>query len=188
MGTVRGLDKADRRGLSWAARLFAMAETGGVGAVARRRFIVAFWAVLPLGLVVAIFVFVLRVGEPLPFPRHRLPAEPYQPDRCTWTCHNHGCRHAPRLPDFLSADDGLFGQTVHGLHWLGRRAMPSRPQQGYGLVNLVLFCLLWPALMWGLYLKALSQTLALRELGRRLRKPGHSGTESASAGGGRDVR
>lgn len=126
-----------------------------------------FWGLLPTALVAAIFVAVLRLGQPVPFPRRAIPVEPFLGDRCTWTCHNHGCRHVPRLPLWLSGDEGLFGQTVRGLHWLGRLAMPHNPRQGYGLVNLVIFCALWPALMWGLYLKALAQRRRLAGLARQ---------------------
>jgi hypothetical protein len=126
-----------------------------------------FWGLLPIALVVGIFVAVLRLGDPVPFPRRAIPVEPFARERCTWTCHNHGCRHAPRLPPWLSGDEGLFGQTVRGLHWLGRLAMPHNPRQGYGLVNLVIFCALWPALMWGLYLKALAQRRRLADLSRQ---------------------
>lgn len=121
-----------------------------------------FWALLPIGIIVAIFTGVLRWGEPLPFPRRSIPVESFDRERCTWSCHNHGCRHAPRLPSWLSGDEGLFGQTVHGLHVLGRWAMPHSPRQGYGLVNLVIFCVLWPSLMWGLYLVAIGQRRRLR--------------------------
>jgi hypothetical protein len=91
----------------------------------------------------------------------------------------------PRLPPWLSGDEGLFGQTVHGLHWLGRLAMPHNPRQGYGLVNLVIFCVLWPALMWGLYLKALAQRRRLAELSRqrqtRQPQPGSPATDGRAA-------
>jgi hypothetical protein len=153
---------------------------------ASRRLLFAGYAALPLGLVATIFVAVLRVGTPVPFPRANIPAERFVPERCTWACHNHGCQHSPRLPDWLSSDEGLFGQTVHGLHRLGRWAMPHSPRQGYGLVNLIIFCLLWPALMWGLYLKGLSLSLRLRQVARSAKSPTGigRGAEAPRAGEG----
>lgn len=145
---------------------------------ASRRLLFAFWGALPLGLVAAIFIAVLRVGTPVPFPRANIPAERFLPERCTWACHNHGCDHSPRLPAWLSSDEGLFGLTVNGLHRLGRWAMPHSPRQGYGLVNLIIFCLLWPALMWGLYLKGLALSL-------RLREPARSAGSKTGSGQGR---
>lgn len=125
------------------------------------------WAAATLLLVVPIFTAVLRLGEPAPFPRTELPREPYRPEVCTWSCHNHGCRHAPRLPSWLSADRGLFGITIRGLYRMGSVLLPGRPREGYGLANLVVFCAVWPGLMWGLFLVAVAQARELRELRRR---------------------
>lgn len=125
------------------------------------------WAVLPIVLVAAAFWAVLQVGEGVPFPRRSIPHEAFRPDRCTWVCHNRGCRHAPRLPPSLSGDDGLFGWAVGRLHDAGRVLMPHHPAEGYGVANLLLFCVLWPALMWGLYLKVVSQAQALWRLRQR---------------------
>ena len=125
-------------------------------------------ALLPLALVAAVCWGVLRWGDPLPFPRKTIPREAFVAERCTWHCHNHGCRHAPQLSPWLAGDHGLFGQTVHGLHAIGRVLMPDRPNEGYGLANLLLFCLLWPGAMWGLYLLAAWQAIRLRERSRDL--------------------
>lgn len=122
----------------------------------------AFFAVLPLLLVVLIFTGVLRSGEPAPFPRTELPREPYRADRCTWSCHNHGCRHAPRLPGWLTADRGLFGIGIRSLYRAGALLLPGRPREGYGLANLLVFCVAWPGLMWWLYLVAVAQRVELR--------------------------
>lgn len=126
-----------------------------------------FWAAAPLFAVVLIFTAVLRLGEPAPFPRTEIPREPYRPEVCTWSCHNHGCRHVPRLPSWLSADRGLFGITIRALYGLGGVLVPGHSRKGYGLANLLLFCAVWPGLMWGLYLVAVAQARQLRALRRR---------------------
>lgn len=122
---------------------------------------------LPLLAVPAVFVAVLRSGEPAPLGRTALPAEPYRADRCTWSCHNHGCRHRPRLPGVLAGDEGLFGQTIHALKRAGTALVPANPNVGYGVANLLLFCLLWPGLMFGLLVIAVRQRRAIRALGGR---------------------
>lgn len=127
----------------------------------------AIW-LLPVALVAAIFWAVLHSG-PAPFPRTAIPKEPYVRDRCTWICHNRGCRHPARLPGWLTDDSGLFGQTVGALHQAGSAILPTRPNEGYGLVNLLLFCVVWPGAMWLLLGLALNQRLRLRELRRSRR-------------------
>jgi hypothetical protein len=124
----------------------------------------------PLLLVPLLFVAVLRSGEPAPLWRRSLPREGYRPDRCTWDCHNHGCRHRPVLGRFLAGDDGLFGATVHALHGMGRVMAPGRGNVGYGAANLLVFCLVWPGGMLALWLVALRQRRQLREL--RAARPG----------------
>jgi hypothetical protein len=123
-------------------------------------------AVAPLVLVPLLFVAVLRSGEPAPYWRHSLPREAARPDRCTWACHNHGCRHRPVLPRLLSGDDGLFGATIRLLHGMGRVMAPGRGNVGYGAANLLVFCLVWPAGMYALWLVAWRQRRRLRELRR----------------------
>ena len=119
-------------------------------------------AVAPLLLVPLLFVAVLRSGDPAPLWRRALPHEGYRPDRCTWHCHNHGCRHRPVLGRFLAGDDGLFGATVRALHGMGQAMAPGRGNIGYGAANLLVFCLLWPAGMYALWLVALRQRRQLR--------------------------
>ena len=127
-------------------------------------------ALLPVLVTALIFTAVLAVpgpdGHPTPFPRGTIPREAFQAERCTWDCHNHGCKHNPRLPGWLSGDEGLFGWAVRALHRGGSAMLPGRPREGYGLINLLIFCVVWPAAMWGLYLVALGQRRRLRE-GRR---------------------
>ncbi len=126
-------------------------------------------AAAPLLLTALLFVAVLRSGSPAPLWRTRIPSEPLRRDRCTWYCHNHGCPHAPALPLFLTGDDYLFGRTVAALHAAGSAAFPGQPGAGYGAMNLLAFCVLWPGLMYALYLTALRQRdrlRALREAGR----------------------
>src|SRR3954471_4446088 len=66
------------------------------------------FGLLPVLLTAAIFTAVLLArgpdGHATPFPRQTIPHEAFNPDRCTWDCHNHGCQHRPRLPDWLSGD------------------------------------------------------------------------------------
>jgi hypothetical protein len=122
-------------------------------------------AVLPLIAVPAAFVAVLRSGpQPAPIWRQRLPADRHEPHRCTWSCHDRGCRHAPVLPAWLAADDGLFGATIQALGQAGRALWPRDPRRGYALANLLVFCVLWPGAMYALYLVALRQRRALGEL------------------------
>jgi hypothetical protein len=79
-------------------------------------------ALLPVALTALAFVWVLTLREPASAPlfRSQLPHEAFDPARCTWACHNHGCQHQPQLPAWLASDDGLFGQHR-------RSAAPRRP-------------------------------------------------------------
>jgi hypothetical protein len=119
---------------------------------------------LVLLVVPAIFVGVLRSGDPAPLARVALPAEPYRADRCTWYCHNHGCPHRPKLPGVLSGDDGLFGKTIGALKHAGSTLVPSDPAVGYGVANLLVFCALWPGLMLALLVIAVRQRREIRAL------------------------
>ncbi len=121
-------------------------------------------ALAPLVIVPLLFIAVLRSGDPAPYWRRSLPRQEYRPERCTWYCHNHGCRHRPALGRLLAGDDGLFGGTIRALHGLGRVLAPGRGNIGYGAANLLVLCLLWPAGMYALYLVALRQRRQLREL------------------------
>ncbi len=95
------------------------------------------------------------------------PPWPHDPDHCTRRCHDRGCPHDPRLPDVLTSDEGLYGATIHALFEAGSSAGLGR-QIGYGLANLVLFCAVWPGLIWGLLAVGLAQRVRLRRLrGRR---------------------
>ena len=123
--------------------------------------------VAPLWLVPVAFVAVLRSGTPpAPLVRTSIPSEPHSATRCTWECHNHGCTHAFRLPAFLSSDAGLFGWTVRALKAAGDRAVPSDRFVGYGAVNLAVFCAVWPAMMFALYVIAVRQRFRIIDLQR----------------------
>jgi hypothetical protein len=63
----------------------------------------------------------------------------------------------------LTGDAYLFGGTIRGLYALGRAFSPDRAR-GYGAANLVVFCLLWPGLMYGLWVVFWRQFLELRAL------------------------
>lgn len=119
----------------------------------------------PLALPAGLFLSVVATGSPM-F-RTGLPDEPRDAARCTWYCHNHGCPHRPVLPSALTGDAGLFGRTIHGLFALGAQ-LSSRRDVGYGSANLLVFCVLWPGLMYVLAVVAIRQRLALRSRrGRR---------------------
>lgn len=122
----------------------------------------AFWfaAWAPIVLVVLAFVAFLRLEPTSRLEGGHLPSEPYDSVRCNWFCHNHGCRHAPLLPSYLTADNGLFGKTIGLLHRAGRQISPTAGV-GYRAVNVGLFCGAWPAAMYGLYLVALHQRMRL---------------------------
>lgn len=107
--------------------------------------------VLPL---VAPWLVVLAVNAAppaVPLVRSHLPHEPFAADHCTWACHDHGCRHRPVLPSSLTADDALFGDSIRALYRLGSHLSADRAT-GYGAANILVFCLVWPALMYGLWL------------------------------------
>jgi hypothetical protein len=136
----------------------------------RLRFLAA--ALAPLALTLLLFLAVLRSGPvPAPLARSFLPVEAYSPARCTWYCHNHGCRHRPVLPAFLSGDGGLFGWTVRALHAGGDALSPRARGVGYGAVNLAVFCAGWPAATVALWIIALRQRRLLRAL-RAARRTG----------------
>ena len=97
--------------------------------------------------------------------RRAAPLEATHPTRCTWSCHNHGCQHRHRLPEALSGQHGAFGAAVHALH--------SAAGPGFGpyrAVNLAVFVVAWPALMYSLLLTGLHQRDRLRAL-REPRQP-----------------
>lgn len=108
----------------------------------------------PLVLVPATFVGVLRM-QSLPLVRAAIPREPFEPARCTWFCHNDGCRHAPRLPAALTSDRGLFGRAIVALKQMGAHT------GGYRAANLLVFCLAWPVLTYGLWGVAIVQRYRL---------------------------
>jgi hypothetical protein len=68
---------------------------------------------------------------------------------CTRFCHNLGCVHGSVLPDFLIGNDGLFGITINYLLLWGKFLQNNFhiPEgTGYGAINLIIFCLLIPAI------------------------------------------
>jgi len=121
-------------------------------------------AIAPLLVVPAAFTAVLATGSPAL--RTAIPVEAQTRDHCTWHCHNHGCAHVPRLPRVLAGDEGLYGATIGGLKAAGKAVVPGAPFVGYGVVNLAFFCVLWPGLMYALYLVALWQRRKIIEYRR----------------------
>jgi len=133
----------------------------------RARLAVLAASLAPLLLVPLLFLAVTRSGaQPAPLARRALPLEAYEPTRCTWYCHNHGCPHHPHLGALLSGDDGLFGWTVDALHAAGDAVSPRAPGLGYGAVNLAVFCALWPGAMLALWVIAVRQRARIIALRR----------------------
>ena len=64
----------------------------------------------------------------------------------SWSCHDQGCPHTPLLPLWLAGNEGLFGQAVAGLWWMGSFLHKGR-MAGYMLANLLVFVVLFP-LSW----------------------------------------
>lgn len=126
--------------------------------------LVALWIwVFPLVAPWALLVAVNMTSPTTPLVRTRLPHERWRPDRCTWDCHNRGCHHRPKLPEIVTGDRHLFGATIRGLYTLGRVFSGNR-SVGYGVANLVVFCLAWPALMYALWVIAWRQRFEIRRL------------------------
>lgn len=120
-----------------------------------------------------VFPLVIMMGvlaTDWPGVRHVVPREPYVETHCTWSCHNHGCRHHARLPSVLTSDQGLFGATIKALFRVGS-GLSSDRSKGYGAANLLVFCGVWPGLMYVLAVKALRQRLAIRAYRRIARRP-----------------
>jgi len=93
------------------------------------------------------------------------PPSSFHRDRCSRHCHDHGCRHRPSLPAALTSGEGLFGDTVRALHVMGG-ATGLGPRLGYGAVNILIFCLLWPGLMLWLVGVVTWQRLTISSLRR----------------------
>ena len=102
--------------------------------------------------------------------RRSVPREAYVETRCTWSCHNLGCRHRALLPSVLTSDGGLFGSTVTALSRVGSFLSHDR-RKGYGAANLLVFCAVWPGLMYVLAVRALRQRIAIHAYRRDARRP-----------------
>ncbi len=112
--------------------------------------------VAPLVLPWVLLVAVVAWPPAAPIGRRAIPQEARRADRCTWACHNHRCSHRPALPAVITGDRYLFGATIRGLYSLG--ALFSRDRfRGYGIANIVVFCLAWPALMYALWVSVWRQ-------------------------------
>jgi hypothetical protein len=119
--------------------------------------------VLPLVFPWAVMAAVNLAPPAVPLLRTSIPHETYRADRCNWICHNRGCRHRPVLPAIITSDRYLFGATIRGLYALG--TLFSRDRfKGYGIANIVVFCVAWPALMYALWVIAWRQREEIRRL------------------------
>jgi hypothetical protein len=118
--------------------------------------------IFPLVAPWVILIAVNAAPPSLPF-RESIPEERWLPDHCTWDCHNRGCRHAPVLPAVITGDRYIFGATIRGLYALGSLFTSDR-FKGYGIANLAVFCVAWPALMYALWVSAWRQREELRRL------------------------
>jgi hypothetical protein len=118
--------------------------------------------IFPLVVPWVILIAVNAAPPTLPF-RVSIPEERWLPDHCTWDCHNRGCRHAPVLPAVITGDSYLFGATIRGLYALGSLFSSDR-FKGYGIANIAVFCVAWPALMVALWVSAWRQREELRRL------------------------
>ncbi len=122
--------------------------------------------VLPLLAPWALLYGVNATDPSVPMVRTAMPAQRFRADRCTWYCHNHGCRHRPVLPAVLTSDRYLFGGTIRGLSTLGR-LFSNNGSLGYGIANLLVYCTVWPGLMYLLWVIAWRQHRELRRLSAR---------------------
>ena len=79
---------------------------------------------------------------------------------CTRYCHgNGGCKHEPMLPDSIASDDGLYGDVIRGLFDFGdviSSLTGVTYAEGYGLANLLIFCLAVPIAHFSLLLLTLA--------------------------------
>ena len=69
-------------------------------------------------------------------------------DHCTRYCHNKGCVHDAILPEFISGNSGYFGEVIRWLQTIGYKidALTGMTGTGYGIINLLLFCVAVPAM------------------------------------------
>jgi hypothetical protein len=117
---------------------------------------------LPFAILAVTFYSVVLLGGS-PLLRSHIPLEAFSPNHCTWACHNQGCKHAPKIPGTLTSDKGAFGGTIRALYGLGTYLSKDR-SQGYGAANLLVFCILWPGVTYGLWVCAVRQRRIIRRL------------------------
>jgi len=110
-----------------------------------------------------VMLFGVNAAPPALPLRTSIPEERFQADHCTWDCHNRGCRHAPVLPAVITGDRYIFGATIRGLYALGSLFTKDK-FKGYGIANIAVFCVAWPALMYGLWVVVWRQREKLRRL------------------------
>jgi len=78
----------------------------------------------------------------------------FDPDHCNWYCHNQDCRHKAKLPEVLVGNDGAFGKTIKVLSESGKAT-----GIGYQGMNILVFCLIWPAVTYFFYMIAIIRAI-----------------------------
>lgn len=135
-------------------------------------------AVAPLVLLPAIMLAVnLAMNPPGELLRHSKPTPP-QGAYCSWYCHNHGCHHPSGLTKIFG---NVTGRAVSAYLSAGYRfARTHGVGHGdyfpiYVAANLLVYVLVWPMLMYGLYVIEVVQRARIRELWSATRKEANRG-------------
>ena len=88
----------------------------------------------------------------------------HNPEFCTMHCHDRTCNHKPLIADArITSDTGLFGQAIAKLSAAGKKIAKSlgvSSFEGYGIANLLIFCVGVPVLH--VFLMILNFSLASR--------------------------
>lgn len=122
------------------------------------------WSCAPVVLTLVVMTSVVSWGNGVDqIVRTKKPVDKAYRNRCSWRCHDRGCRHEMRVvgPPIAGPLDrktnkllGLYGWTIASLHSTG----------SYRFANLILFCLVWPLGTGALWVVVVRQRLAIRAL------------------------
>lgn len=74
-------------------------------------------------------------------------SEPHYKDKCSWHCHNNGCDHGTIFEGTFIERYDLYNRTIRGLNIVGRNT-----GIGYGGASILVFCIIYPTIMYVLYL------------------------------------